>query len=77
MILLNNGHKISAVLIPHPVQRHRQTPFSQIKYQPAPKREHQLFSSREIFWRNFWTENQKVNASYVVLCLSVYTLIVL
>ena len=51
--------------------------FPDTSFSPRLLREHQLFSSREIFWRNFYSKNQKVNASYVVICLSVYPLILL
>ena len=76
-LFLVSGHKDGANLIPHPYSRHRQTPSVQIKYQPAPKREHQLFSSCEIFWRNSEYKNQKVNASYVVLCYVLSTHVIL
>ena len=46
------------------------------KSQPAPKREHQLFSSWEIFWRNFYSKNQKVNASLCCFYVISYPLIV-
>lgn len=36
-------YKIGASLIPHPIQRHRQTPFSQIQVSARALREHQLF----------------------------------